>query len=894
MSCALLALFSLFFVSRISADSYCSFDSSFCIAGYIPESNVYNHILIDLDQADLVTFVDAAGWASAKNIYENGEHSVKASGVVRNFKGFSVNGCKQKGEHYFDIYNKYWVSKGLTDCQYADDIMQAAFDGTQVSSTGFEFSGAVTGSDAFRSQAIKKGVLYLNVFMYTIWEMQDAINNCSHVCRDDAGMMCSCTQYECVSVYTSDDTEWKAWDEAVAFYTGSLEGTERGGVNGLDSGTAQMMFTLAEKRCKDFGTCTADYDENPIAGYSEVNNAIFMQFEMMKAWIIPSSISSARHCDAERRATWYIGKDEIVRLMIVPMLQGVLRYLYETDSRVEPGGATDKEVGDLWAFVTGILPMIHEADPNVAADLYTYTWGQDTSNDNFTSLKTKLESTYDKLGIKCEDIGALCDKSITTSCTPYTFGEMSYDTRACSEEFAAIAGYEPESDVHSHSRIDLDQADLVEYVGDADWTSAKDIYENGRYSIEYDDIYDDNRPTHTFDFQEFSVNDCKQKGEHYFDIHNNYWVSKGLTDCQYADDIMQAAFDGAAVSSTGFSFSGDVTGSDDFRSQAIKKGVLYLNVFMYTIWEMQDAINDCNWETYGDPYATGDPSGYPSAWDEAVAFYTGSAEGTERGGMNGLDSGAAHMMFTLAEKRCKNFGTCTGDYDNNPIAGYSAINEQIFEEFETAKDYLRPTATRNYGQPNPCEDAYISKDKIVKKMLVPMLQGVFRYLYETDSRIEPNGASNKELGKLWAFVTGVLPMIHEANAMVAADLYTYTWGQDTSNDNFSSLKTKIESTYDALGITCEDIGTLCDESITTSCTAYTDGEVSYDTSVCTSTSSEDESASKNDGNDDSAVKYIIIVVCIVLAVSLMVAIFYAYSQRKKDHEFVETTTMEMA
>jgi len=840
-------IFAFLFVTRISA-------TYVYIAGYEPESNVYNHSLIDLDQAHLVTFVDAADWTSAKNIYENGEHSVKSSGVFRNFKGFSVNNCKQKGEHYFDIYNNYWVSKGLTDCQYADDIMQAVFDGTAVASTGFEFSGAVTGSDAFRSQAIKKGVLYLNVFMYTIWEMQDAINDCI------AGDL------------TTNTGAVHAWDEAVAFYTGSAEGTERGGVNGLDSGTAHMMFTLAEKRCKNFGTCTADYDENPIAGYSEINNAIFMQFERMKAYLKPNSQSTTFNCDNA-----YIGKDAIVRKMIVPMLQGVFRYLYETDSRVEPGGATDKEVGELWAFVTGIIPMIHEADPNVAADLYTYTWGQDRSNDNFASLKTKLESTYDALGITCEDVGALCDKSITTSCTPYAAGEMSYDTRACSDEFASIAGYETESDVHSHNRIDLDQADLVEYVGDADWTSAKDIYENGRHSIKSSGV--------VRNFKAFSVNNCKQKGEHYFDIHNNYWVGKGLADCQYADDIMQAAFDGTAVASTGFSFSGDVTGSDDFRSQAIKKGVLYLNVFMYTIWEMQDAINDC---IAGDLTTN---TGAVHAWDEAVAFYTGSAEGTERGGMNGLDSGAAHMMFTLAEKRCKNFGTCTADYDNNPIAGYSAINEQIFEEFETTKDYLKPDSqSANFN----CENAYTGKDKIVKKMLVPMLQGVFRYLYETDSRIEPNGASNKELGELWAFVTGVLPMIHNADAAVAADLYTYTWGQDTSNDNFASLKTKIESTYDALGITCEDIGTLCDKSITTSCTPYADGEMSYDTSACTSTSSEDPSASKNDDDDDSDVNIIIIVVCVVLAISLMIALFYAYSQRKKYHEFVETKTMEMA
>merc|ERR1719187_598941 len=143
------------------------------------------------------------------------------------------------------------------------------------------------------------------------------------------------------------------------------------------------------------------------------------------------------------------------------------------------------------------------------------------------------------------------------------------------------------------------------------------------------------------------------------------------------------------------------------------------------------------------------------------------------------------MMFTLAEKRCKNFGTCTADYDQNPIAGYSAVNDAIFQDFERMKAYLQPgslSATFN------CQNAYTGKDAIVKKMLVPLIQGSLRYLYETDSRIEPNGASEKELGELWAFVTAILPMIDSVDSSVAADLYTYTWGEDMSNDNFASMK----------------------------------------------------------------------------------------------------------
>lgn len=35
---------------------------------------------------------------------------------------------------------------------------------------------------------------------------------------------------------------------------------------------------LADKRCVNYGTCTADYGENPYAGYSELNSLIFKAF----------------------------------------------------------------------------------------------------------------------------------------------------------------------------------------------------------------------------------------------------------------------------------------------------------------------------------------------------------------------------------------------------------------------------------------------------------------------------------------------------------------------------------------------------------------------------------------------------------------------------------------
>ena len=61
------------------------------------------------------------------------------------------------------------------------------------------------------------------------------------------------------------------------------------------------------------------------------------------------------------------------------------------------------------------------------------------------------------------------------------------------------------------------------------------------------------------------------------------------------------------------------------------------------------------------------------AWDEAWAFYAGSLEGSA-GNSDG------RMLYRLAEKRCKNFGTCQG--------GIADVNKQILNIFISGKTSL--------------------------------------------------------------------------------------------------------------------------------------------------------------------------------------------------------------
>jgi len=257
--------------------------------------------------------------------------------------------------------------------------------------------------------------------------------------------------------------------------------------------------------------------------------------------------------------------------------------------------------------------------------------------------------------------------------------------------YTYIAGYEPQSDVVQHSRIDLDVQDIIDglpakngklvndcssnycnYDGTTMSGEAGDFYDrwtNGKHSTKSSGIRkirDFAKNAATKSSGNSAATDVDYKDNGFISVMNAYWKKKGLDEFTWGEQIIDAAFKGTAVGDIDFSKVGW-----DFRKETIGKGIVYLNVFPYVIWEMQDAINDCK---AGKLSANADSV---HAWDEAVAFYTGSLEGTTQGGQGGLAGNyAGELQFTLAEKRCKNFGTCTADFDMNAYAGYSELNKK--------------------------------------------------------------------------------------------------------------------------------------------------------------------------------------------------------------------------
>eukprot|EP00752_Nemacystus_decipiens_P007947 g7100.t1 len=338
------------------------------IAGYTPVSDVVPHSLLDLDVEEMEVGADLqteAGFAAAWTAYSEGGNSLKTD-EIRTVRGFSLDAQeKLSGEPWFDVYEAYW---GEPD--YADVFTTAACNGTGL------WSGA---SFEMRAEGCIKGAQYQNVWMYVIHELEDAIGDCN------------------IGDLNANDGGPHAWDEGWAFYAGSTEGTD-------GSGDGFMLHQLAEKRCANFATCTADDDGSDIAGGAQINADMLELYNEGQVKLLDGDCGGVEDI-----------KNQIVDLMTVPILQGMLRYFYLADPAGGNGG--DKEFGELWSFAAAVLPRIHECDPDLAITIRANTdinSADAPMSEGYRFLKERVESVYSCMGISCSQVGGLVIGESTT------------------------------------------------------------------------------------------------------------------------------------------------------------------------------------------------------------------------------------------------------------------------------------------------------------------------------------------------------------------------------------------------------------------------------------------------------------------------------------------------
>ena len=153
--------------------------------------------------------------------------------------------CYRHYKMFYNFYGSY---------TYADDWVNSAIAGTDpgflgranndnpaAGSAGPRLLANFTGvAEDVRKAAAVTGSAFLATWMYVVREYEDAIDDCSE---------CTDTTRGCNE--NSADDAVGAWDEGVAFSTGSLEGTEGNSRNGSDG---VGLYALAERRCIEFKT----------------------------------------------------------------------------------------------------------------------------------------------------------------------------------------------------------------------------------------------------------------------------------------------------------------------------------------------------------------------------------------------------------------------------------------------------------------------------------------------------------------------------------------------------------------------------------------------------------------------------------------------------------------
>uniref|UniRef100_A0A7S4JUU1 Uncharacterized protein n=1 Tax=Odontella aurita TaxID=265563 RepID=A0A7S4JUU1_9STRA len=246
----------------------------------------------------------------------------------------------------------------------------------------------------------------------------------------------------------------------------------------------------------------------------------------------------------------------------------------------------------------------------------------------------------------------------------------------------------------------------------------------------------------------------------------------------YANEIVLAALAG---NSTSFSRGNLAMASYSriSRSEVAKKAMSSMHVFMYVIRQMEHAISGCRED---DPDAV-------HAWDEAVAYYAGSLEGSD-------GSGTGVFPYSLADKRCANFQTC--GVDGNATAGTSRINDEVMKEFTIGAFHIME---------GRCESVLASKTSVARRMTVPLVQSALRYVHR---RSALGVTHEKTLAQSAIFAASVVPFVHACSEEDAQIIYVHS-GTQSADPFYGEVKAAFERNYDCMGITCEDVGGLFDE-----------------------------------------------------------------------------------
>ena len=338
------------------------------VATYRPETDILTESKVDLDLAEIKTYLAADDVQSAMGVYATVTNSDQSLESISS-PGYDTMAGTFNLRTWWDVYMTFWG-----EINYADVFVDTYVGGTYQVDT--------------KRELIQKGIAYQGVWMQAVHKFEAAIASCK---RGD----------------TADVVQAKQeWDRGMAYYVGSLEGTTTGASAG------NLLYNLAQKRCEDFGTCATTTDASTIAA---ANAKVVAHATAGMAYFVHAQLLCT---DPQLRNEF----EGIVSQMTVPLVQGLLKYAWKADP-AQTGGSCSGAAGlaesavsadcakswaEGWAFSAAVLPQIHECDSMAATTVRANLDidGAEPMVGGAAAVKDAVESVYGCLGITCTDVGA--------------------------------------------------------------------------------------------------------------------------------------------------------------------------------------------------------------------------------------------------------------------------------------------------------------------------------------------------------------------------------------------------------------------------------------------------------------------------------------------------------
>jgi len=612
-------------------------DRKTALAGYNPTFTVTEESQIDLDIRQIGLFMKTRAYEAASEYYMYGGNSLKTDRSFLSLQYLATAPERSVAGAEFSRFTAYFGN----DNNYADTGIMTALrqEGIYERASRLQLS-----------EAVERQLQTMVSYMAVHWMLSSAIDACQ-----------------------SGQESQEYLDTAVAYYVGSMEGADGGGVFG---GYGVLLFGLAKEQCLHFDTCTS-------SGDAMVNQKIMQAFSNMQSRLSSNDCTSA--------ASSY--NNDIMDSIPVPLIQGTLYYASvneKLDAR-----STSRSIADASVLAASVLPKVNAANPSSASTIQknmAFNLDQRPVADGIHAVFNAFAQAINSMGIDCNDVAVLRPESRGVCKVSDESDRPAPDTPTnLGNDLYVATTY-----VQDRANIAIDVKEMEDALKDGREDFAKLIYAEGKNS----EIYDDNGMTVDHrSVAAFSLTEAeKMVNEPLFNmfvyaLQDSSGQFMGRNAKLYADSIVQDSFNVKNVES---------------KTLAAEAAVA-LNIWMYLAHTLYHTLDECKNGLLAS-------DGGIHAIDEAVAYWIGDGQVTG-------SAGRGHLLYALAEEMGEEF--------QMDEVGQVRTNTNILRLFHQAKIELSlPDAC---ADPGTYKKLYHVVNKIISQMAIPLIQGLIHNLRRNDA-----------------------------------------------------------------------------------------------------------------------------------------------------------------